>query len=349
MVFNVTGRRRHRKVRVATGLLCVSFFVPLFVMRVAPVHADRGVSIVSENDFYGGFDGDLSDRFYSNGLAASYRRSGQNASGLAKRLADRAFGPSAGDPKRLVVEGFGFAHSFFTPDGISEEEPQPLDHPYAGYLRATYDWTVRHGETIDSTQIAVGLVGPLTGAEEIQSFWHSVLNDTNPQGWDNQLENEPVIQAAWQRKWPRWTLFEHKHIGSDARPVTEINLGNAFVNGSVGGEVRLGHRLGDEFGAPRIGPEAPSTGFLEKREDIAWFLYAGLDLRGAGRNLFIQGNTFRDSVGRDLEHFVTDYKGGVVVQTPRFEVGLTYVSRAQEFDTQDGRHTFGFASLAATF
>jgi hypothetical protein len=37
------------------------------------------------------------------------------------------------------------------------------------------------------------MVGPAAMAEHVQTFWHSLMGLHVPQGWDNQLHNEPGV------------------------------------------------------------------------------------------------------------------------------------------------------------
>ncbi len=320
--------------------------------------AGAGVRFITENDFYTHIQGEVTDRYYSSSLILSYARNGADTSRFARRLADRLFGPEEdqpGAPPRYIDEAFGVSHAFFTPENLRIAEPQPLDHPYGGLLRGTYDLTIRHNGMIDSVQMSLGMAGPASAARQVQIFWHDFIDDVDPQGWANQVENEPVLQGTWQRKWDRFILVDdadvlNARVESDLRPVSQVSIGNAFLNGSIGIEWRIGNDLARGFGAPRIGPDAPSTGYLELTDRlISWYAFAAADIRATGRNLFIQGNTFRDSLGRDIEHFTNDLRAGVAVQVRSLEISYAFVSRSEEFDTQDGRHNFGFIGIATSF
>ncbi|MGF1454796.1 MAG: lipid A deacylase LpxR family protein [Alphaproteobacteria bacterium] len=314
--------------------------------------AEVGLGFVIENDFFGVPRGDISDRYYSNGFVFTYRRSGEDASGFSTRLVDRLFGA---DETAHTLEAFGIGQSFFTPEDLTVADPQPQDHPYAGWLRLTYDLAVHDGHTIDSAQISLGVVGPLAAGRQLQRFWHDMIQDVDPQGWDNQLGNEPVLQAIWQRKWKPYTLFTGARLGDirfggDIRPVTDVNLGNAFVNGGVGGEIRIGNDLEGTFGAPRLGPAAPFSGFSQSTEDgLNWSIFAGASARVVGRNLFVEGNTFRDSLGQDARLFVNDVSAGVSLQLGHAELAYSFVTRSEEFNRQRGRHYFGLIGLTTSF
>ncbi len=314
-----------------------------------PAQADRSLSVTVENDFFGFLGGGSTDRYYSSGVAVRFGRGGPDASRFAERLAHGLFG-NAGSREGRVNETFGLAHSFFTPDNIALSDLQADEHPYAGYLRLSYEWALQQRETIDVAQVAVGVVGPWAQAAHVQSFWHSVVGSVEPQGWSTQLRNEPVVQFTWLRKWHRAVLLDGPDLELDLRPVTTVSLGNALIDGSAGLEIRLGRGLGETFGAPRSGPQAPGSGFFEETgRQVRWSIFAGVDGRAVGRNLFVEGNSFRDGPGRPLERFVNDIRLGAQVQVRGVEFTYTFVARSREFDTQEGRHRFGLLKVAKRF
>lgn len=327
---------------------------------VTPARADRMVNILIENDFLGFLDGDLSDRYYSNGLSITLRRGGLDASDFAHRFGRvlSRLEPSAGapDPEARVWESFGVSHSFFTPDNITDPDPGPLTHPYAGYLQAFYEVTKRHGKVIDTARLSLGVVGPLAFAETVQTLWHNAVRSSRPKGWDSQLRNEPVVQISWHRKGPRLILLDASAesggdpLDVDLRPVAAASLGNAFITGSFGLEARLGQGLGNDFGPARLGPDGATTGFIERGETpFSWFIFAGADIRTVGRNLFIEGNTFSEGTGHRLERFVHDIRTGFTLQVRDWDLSYAHVSRSEEFKAQRGRHSFGMVSITKRF
>ncbi len=359
----MAGRSRY-KLRSGgrQGSACL-FALLAWIVCAAPVQAEVGVGFFIENDFFGVARGDIKDRYYSNGFALSFRRNEEDVARFSKKLASRLFGdPQFEDTDDVfgpggmrVTEVFSVAHSFFTPEDISIAEPQPDDHPYAGWLRGTYDLVAQHGTVIDSAQISLGLVGPAAQGKQLQRAWHNLIEDADPQGWDNQINNEPIVQAVWQRKWKSYNLFEDVRLGAfgfdmGIRPVTEVNLGNAFINGSLGTEIRIGNDLPGTFGAPRLGPAAPFTGFLNRKDRlVTWSVFAGTQLRLVRRNLFIEGNSFSGTPDLDIRPWVHDITAGFAIQVGHLEISYAIVVRSKEFDGQSGRHHFGMIGVTTTF
>ncbi len=335
--------------------LAIGFIIALATVTVTgadPARAGQAVNVTVENDFFAPREGGVTDRYYSSAIQVSFEQSEADLSVLGLWLGRSLFGDEG--QRDFTAERFAIAHSFFTPDNITVAESQPKDHPWAGWLRTSYDISVRHRETVDTLHLSLGVVGPLAQAEPLQREWHRFIDDPLPEGWDNQLGNEVTLQFAWQRTWPAWSLFkapsdsgQRGTLAADVRPVTRVALGNAFVQASAGAELRLGHNLRVDGGAPRHGAAALSTGFFEPRKDgPGWYVFASAHARGVGRNLFIEGNTFRDSPGVDPERFVHDVSAGVVVESGRVRFSYSYVSRSDEFKGQEGRHNFGLMGIA---
>jgi hypothetical protein len=61
-----------------------------------------------------------------------------------------------------------------------------------------------------------------------------------------------------------------------------------------------------------------------------------LDARVVGHNIFLDGNTFRDSASVDRRVFVYDVTGGVSLRIAPLRISITHVQRSPEFDTPLG-------------
>lgn len=80
------------------------------------------------------------------------------------------------------------------------------DRPYAGW---TYASTSYHRKNeakdkmsfMDTVEVQLGIVGPASYAEETQKLVHELRDLDQPNGWDNQLENQPGLVIAFERKW----------------------------------------------------------------------------------------------------------------------------------------------------
>ena len=88
---------------------------------------------------------------------------------------------------------------------------------------------------------------------------------------------------------------------------------------------------------------------MQPREDFEWYVFTGLEGRAVGRDIFLDGNTFRDSRSVDKRIFVGDFQAGVAVVYRGIRVALTQVWRSEEFYGQSGRQKFGSLSVSFRF
>lgn len=291
-----------------------------------PVYA-----IIVEND---DFDGP--GRRYTSGIKHQWL----SAEGKGARLA-RLFLFADGDD--VTRFGAGAGHSIFTPDTLGAAAPLAGERPYAGwlYLEAQSVVTRRSGAT-DILKVAAGVVGPAALGEEAQRTTHRALNFIDPAGWDTQLRNEPGLLVSLDRVW---------RIGGpefDVMPFAGASLGNVLTEARGGAIVRVGSTL-DLTGLPaRVSPARPSAGAHE-REGVAWQVYGGAMGRAVAQNIFLDGNTFRDSLSVDREAFVGEFEAGASLQAGRIALGYAHVWRTREFQTEIGGHAFGAVTLSAAF
>jgi hypothetical protein len=75
------------------------------------------------------------------------------------------------------------------------------------------------------------------------------------------------------------------------------------------------------------------------------YLFAATEGRAVGRNIFLDGNTFKDSHSVDKETLVYDWEVGLVVRRGRFAFSYRVVSRSPEFVLQEEPQRYGSVSL----
>lgn len=91
----------------------------------------------------------------------------------------------------------------------------------------------------------------------------------------------------------------------------------------------------------------PGSGFFIPRHGFGWYLFAGIEGRAVARNIFLDGNTFRDSRNVDKEPLVGDLQFGIAITWRNLRLGYTHVLRKREFKGQGGRRDdFGAISLS---
>ena len=338
---------------ITRGLVCSALVAapPSFAWGQAPAGGSPGyASLVWEND---AFSLSHTDGHYTNGLRLSYL-SGEDRiwHWLAKTAKSSPLFPS--DAK--LRASFAVGHNMYTPEDISDPDPIPDDRPYAAWLYGALGLVGENGRNLDLAELSLGIVGPAAGGEEFQRFIHEIIGSPEPQGWHNQLSNEVIIQAYYEHLWRGLQLFKSasllEKLGTefDAVPHLAGALGNAYIFGAGGLTLRVGNDLSADYGPPRIQPSLPGSGIFATSRMVGWLLFVGFEARAVAHNLFLDGNTFKQSLSVEKHPFVGDLQLGaalVVARTVRF--AFTYVVRSKEFTAQRRPDQFGALSLSLRF
>ncbi len=242
--------------------------------------------------------------------------------------------------------------SIFTPSDTDAEALIEDDRPYAAWLYlgfgvTTYD---EDYENYEALNLDVGVVGPLAQGEFVQNNFHSLIGSPLSDGWDNQIENEPGVMLSYERKWRFRAPGSLLGLQFDALPHVGATVGNIMTYGAAGATFRVGAGLPDEdFGPPRIRPSVPGSDFFTRRDEIGWYLFGGGEARAVARNIFLDGNSFRDSHSVDKNNLVFDLQGGAAISYDRARLVFTTVLRSPEQEGDEKYDLFGSVTLGLRF
>lgn len=330
------ARTRHGSVAL---VLAVLLGVP--GMPAAAAAADSGTfSLVLENDLFA-----ETDRHYTNGIRISWLSGSEHTFEGAVRAARwLPFFPQDGE----VRTSFALGQGMYTPRDIDVEDPPRDDRPYAGWLYGSVGLAAETGRRLDLLELTLGVVGPASLADDTQKFVHSITGSQEPMGWNSQLGNEPGLVLSYQRSWRGFASGSFSGFTLDVTPHAGGALGNVFTYANAGATLRLGQDLPLDYGVPRIQPSLPGSGFFAAPGGFGWYLFAGIDGRLVGRNIFLDGNTFRSSRSVEKERFVGDLQFGVAATWRDLRLSYTHVLRTQEFEG-GGASSFGAVSLSLRF
>lgn len=308
-----------------------------------PVSEGGTYSFTFENDVFGGDDKD-----YTNGVRIDYVTP-RNDLPVWARFARRNLGwlTDAGD----WYATYALGQNMYTPRDISLETPPADDRPYAGFLYGSVGIAADGGHRLDTIALDFGVVGPAAQADHVQSIVHELIASPDPKGWEHQLENEPAFRLLYERK---YRFLSRLDLGlfsleADAAPNFSVALGNVDTSAGIGLTLRLGDRLADNYGPPRVRPAVAGPGFFQAAEGLGWYIFAGAEARLVGRNLFVEGNTFGGVTGVDPERLVADFQAGLALQFKSVELTYTHVLRSPEFRGQEGFTEFGSLNLRFKF
>ena len=308
-----------------------------------PASAAGYLSVKVENDMFTSGN----DRHFTHGLKAGWV-SERCQLGWVGPLA-RLLGLTALDERGCggARVGLGVGQAIYTPVNLNWSEPDPRDRPYAGWLYlagSLYAETHRdEGALRDRAlvrfELSLGVVGPASGASEMQRAWHQLVGAPRPRGWRNQLQNEAAVMFTWEYL-RRFGRRLGRYLELDVTPAAGLSLGNVFSQATVGMTIRVGHDMAGDWGPERGFFEAPGSGF-------SWYLFAGTELRGVAHDVFLDGNTYVDGPRVDKRPFVADARFGLAVCLSRVRLTYTMVLRSPQFSGQRQLDDFGALGLTA--
>jgi hypothetical protein len=294
-----------------------------------------------ENDTFGG-----SDRFYTDGVSLAVSHTGPSwMDPFANWL-------PWGEGRRTV--GYDVAQAMFTPSDKDLSPPDPDDRPYAGILALGLTLHVEKPHSYHGLKFVTGVVGPWSGAEETQNAVHDLIGSGKSQGWDYQLENEPVFNFAYEYRRRFQLAGDRDKWSLQAFPLAGGWLGNMLIQGQAGALLRFGYHVPDDFGPTLVRGmghmppprwDAPRPG----KSDWGFSVYGGSVANLVLRDITLDGNTFEDSPSVDKEFFVPMAGVGVSVGNRRFQASFAYIFWGKEFEDQQDYSEFGSLSIRYCF
>jgi hypothetical protein len=289
------------------------------------------VSLRLENDAVA-----KADRHYTQGSFLSYLSS-DNAIPRWTSVFGESL-PTFGYEVDATKWGFTIGQEIYTPEELESSDLRIGDRPYAGWLFGRLSLhrrgpLSRRWSVLETFDLDLGIIGPESQAEDTQKVWHG----DDPQGWRHQLKTEPGFALRYERRFQfkpsedsdGWGFRFIPHLGGSA--------GNIATYLNAGGAVRFGYNVPDEF----------ST----KPGEFKWgaYLLGGLDGRFVLHNIFLDGNTWRESHHVTKRPFVGDGRVGLGLVFQMVEVSFAHVFRSREFNDQNRSDSFGTVTLAMKF
>ena len=226
---------------------------------------------------------------------------------------------------------------------------QPDDRPYAGHLYGALSLGRATATTQTLAELQLGVVGPAALGEQVQNNYHRLINVRRLNGWDRQLKDEPTANLLLERRW-RVGLGRVGDWDTEVIPSVTAAAGNVAIYAGTGAMLRIGQGLEADWGPARIRPGLAGSAFFQPGRDFGWYAFIGVDARLVGRDLFLDGNTFRDGgPSVDRRSLVGEAQIGAAVYWGGTRLAYTQVVRSEEFYGQRGTQTFGSISVSFRF
>ena len=204
--------------------------------------------------------------------------------------------------------GIAIGQVMQTPDDLSRSDLIEDDVSYAGVITLQATWYAFNNDEFRGFEITAGVAGFPSLAEQTQKTMHKLLRSDDPKGWGNQLDFEPVININYMRKKKIWCQGNPAGFSFGLATNGNVGLGNLFTQASVELEMRFGHNMsgGFVYVPDPIGLSMHYLASLKPENARAASFYASFVLRGSAfaHNIFLDGNTFRDSHSVEKEPLV---------------------------------------------
>jgi lipid A 3-O-deacylase len=318
------------------------FLALVFLLPVA-AWASQGVfTLQEENDLFALHH--QSDRSYTNGTRMVWEWEPAGARFLPHRVRDGCRAPEC----RTRV-ALGLIQTMYTPQNLKETRPISGDRPYGGWLAGVAMADVIRSSTIDHIELYLGIVGPHAYSKQTQTFIHNTFGFQHPNGWANQIGDQPGIEAIYQR---RWYVPEPRKMRRyvDLTPAASVGVGTVFDYVGASVTARLGVHLPDRFlpplPAPSAAPPPQASSASEVVNSATWdaFVFATAGRKLIGYNVFIDDAPPFYRIHR--EPFFDDRQVGVSVRFHCIRVQYAHTIRGAEFTPDYRRHSYGIATLS---
>jgi hypothetical protein len=245
--------------------------------------------------------------------------------------------------------GIDLQQQMYTPTNTGVRVPDPHDRPYAGYLTSNLSLLSDTDTTRSVLILSLGVVGPASGAENLQDGFHALIGQERAKGWNGQVQNTPALELQHERIW-RLPIGTVAGLETDVLPAVTIGVGDVRDYVLAGATFRIGEGLTSDFGVPRVRPGLNGGDAFVPTRPFAWYVFGGIDGQAVGYDLLLQSAPFRGGPNVNVTRDVGELQGGVVLFFRGVRLTVSYVAQTQEFEGQhSGLHQFGSAALSVRF
>ncbi len=235
----------------------------------------------------------------------------------------------------LFRKALGIGQSMGTPSDKRNPALILDDTPYFAFLGFNSSWLAFNDTKLTILGLTTGVVGQYAFGEAVQEAVHSLNGSTDPQGWDHQLDDEPVLNVHFGKK---RKVFNRAAL--DIAISGDLSLGNYMTGASSGVEIRAGRKpdgfayVSDPLGG---GPFYDAT--IPQREGgdnlymtlvarvWAWGVFMPLD-----GNTLVSGNEWTEQNTIEPKHFVGQAVVGAHYNTQSWGMHLTWAFNSDTVD-----------------
>ncbi|MGO4919765.1 lipid A deacylase LpxR family protein [Maribacter spongiicola] len=307
--------------------ILILFVVPTVLLSQKIDHLASFRDMGSESYFRFNYDNDFfaaSDKNYTQGYSFEYA----NRS-LAKNPVNYLFIK----PKNsYFTNGLSLEHIGYTPSDFVSPDIQIDDRPYAAaiYIKSFAIATDTISKSRLSQLLSIGLIGPGAFGKEMQTAIHRLIENKTPGGWDNQIQNDLLLnyKIGYEKQ-----VFTYKKI-SNIQAVTSLQLGTLFTNASVGFNTTVG-LVGNPFSRNNKSSKFKFYAFAQPTVNIVGF---DATLQGG---IFTNDNPYIIS-SKNIERLTAQVDYGLILKHRKLYLEYTRTSITKEFTSGNPAKWGGF-------
>lgn len=246
--------------------------------------------------------------------------------------------------KLEVVSDSGFhymlSQNIYAPSDLARVDHIKGDRPYCGMLIGGIGYEFLNDEQQSWThygELNFGMIGPSPKCKETQILIHKWLNCRKPEGWDNQLHDEFVVNGQWWTKY-NWYVTDWFAVV----PRTGVAVGTIQDMAEVGCDLKFGWNI-----RPTVNNDII---FSATKDGYGWadkltaYVFVGASERYYLYNHILEGSLFGhkdDGLDVDINPFVGELRWGAGVKYDRFFATYYMIFRQNEFKGQKRHPDFG--------
>ncbi|MBP8822798.1 MAG: lipid A deacylase LpxR family protein [Flavobacteriales bacterium] len=315
------------------GTAWLAALLPLAALAQTP--ASPSMQVAWDNDYLI-FKGDGTDRYYTNGVRVEYFFRREKRNFLQRVLLQVA------DDDNLY--GLGLAQHMFTPSRINIAEVQPDDRPYAGALFAIHSLRSmdRAKRMTVTTEMNIGVIGPLSMAGQAQTWVHGAIGYTIPEGWGNQVPNDIILNYNLEVE------REVVHVPGKliVSGIMDAYAGTLYDAMGAGFSLRMGRVQSPYDATSEASNGARKYQLYLLMRPTARVIYYNALLQG-GIMHHITASEEGYTLGKDqMERISAFTEVGVVYERPKLSIKLAQKMRTAPFK---GGHALEYGSVTAAF
>lgn len=312
------------------GMLCVAVTAAdvnarsVFIFAVA----NDGV-VIDDNDF-------------THGISLGYYLDIDEISWLASPLEAIAM---ARDSRQYKL-GFQLSQMMWSPLDISKEYPEPDERPYAGIIALETELALMGHKNADKLSLFMGVIGPSSYMEETQKFMHEIIKSPTPDGWDNQVENQALLNINYEKQHVLYRQMEPTSAGIELSHSMRLMAGNYRSEVATGLIARWGEDLENSFASSTINRQDPVNAGLITGENAGYYFFGGIDGLYRFNDITIDGDVPAEVYPVTVEPWQLTTALGVVYYRVNWGASLTFAVKTSEYkEDKNDMYTNGVLSL----